>query len=114
MCGLARPSTEVVWANLEPRGWVLGFLFGFAWSCAALLSAVYVRLHLVLFSGWQAFSSVSLCKNITVDACSRPMDERYTSAARQCLSTSRPANHCRGHGTCDTAKPIAAARCGHL
>jgi hypothetical protein len=32
-----------------PRVWVLGFLFGFALRFVALLCAVYVRLHLVLY-----------------------------------------------------------------
>jgi hypothetical protein len=47
--GLARPSTEMVEACFAPRMWVWGFSFGFALRCVALLCAVCVRLHLVLF-----------------------------------------------------------------
>jgi hypothetical protein len=40
MSGLARPSTEVVWACFAPHVWVLGCWFGFALLCVALLCAV--------------------------------------------------------------------------
>jgi hypothetical protein len=51
MCGLARPSAEVVSACLAPVcGFgVWGVWFGFALRCVALLCGVLVRLHLALF-----------------------------------------------------------------
>jgi hypothetical protein len=49
MRNLARPWTEVVEACPAPRVWVLGFWFGFGLRCVALIGAVCVRLHLVLF-----------------------------------------------------------------
>jgi hypothetical protein len=49
MRGLALLSAKVVWACFALRVWVLGFWFGFTLNCVALLCAVYVRVHLVLF-----------------------------------------------------------------
>jgi hypothetical protein len=49
MRGLAWLSTEEVKACFAPCVWVRDSLFGFALHCVALLCAIYVRLHLVLF-----------------------------------------------------------------
>jgi hypothetical protein len=60
MRDLARPSAEVVEACLTPHVYNLRFWFGFALRCVALLCAVCVGLHLVLFRLAGLFFCLSL------------------------------------------------------
>jgi hypothetical protein len=69
MSGLARPSTEVVKAFFCAPCVGLGFLVRlcFALRCVALLCAMAPS----FVSGWRAFASVCLCKNVTLQQWTR-------------------------------------------
>jgi hypothetical protein len=64
MRGLARPLAEMVEACFAPRMGVKGFRFGFVLRCLALWRVGAIAPSFV--SGWQANSSVSICKKIQV------------------------------------------------
>jgi hypothetical protein len=67
MRGLARPSTDMLRLDLRPRVWVWGFWFGLA--LRSLVSWRVCAIALSFMSGWQAFSSVSLCQTILYSCC---------------------------------------------